>query len=62
MPDSEVTERKRGTGIACRAMDELLEFAQDRLRRLHLDNDLEGAQEMLPLLEGLAARLVIQRD
>lgn len=43
-------------------MDELLEFAQDRLRRLHLDNDLEGAQEMLPLLEGLAARLAIQRD
>lgn len=59
---SDVAKRKYHTGVACCAMDKVLEFAQARLARLRLDGDLEGAEEMLPLLERIAERLAVQRD
>lgn len=47
---------RRLVGAAAEALD----FGHRRLERLRLDRDLEGAEEMMDLLAGLAARMRIE--
>lgn len=55
--------RSRATAWSrCDAMDEVLQFAVNRVVRLRLNQDVTGVEEMLPLFKGWAARMVLERD